>query len=198
MMTSFPLFFAAILYAITGGPSSGKTSIINELENQKEEVIREAATDYILNKIASGITEPWKEETFILDILKVQLEREDPYLTKEGRVFVDRGVFDAYSFAMPNNLAGTKTLAAINKLLNSIDLNQRYKAIFFILPHSDDFSTLQTEVRRENNFDAAKQEAATFATYCRHDHFILVPGNLSPRDRAHFILSKILEIDSQN
>ncbi len=30
-MSCFPIYFAAWMYAITGGPSSGKTSIIEEL-----------------------------------------------------------------------------------------------------------------------------------------------------------------------
>src|SRR5262249_51530526 len=127
-----PLFtcFAAIIYVLTGAPSSGKTSILTELEKRGEQVIPEAATDWILRKIRSGISEPWKEESFTFDILKLQLEREKPWLLKEGKVFVDRGIFDGYAYAMVNELAGTKTLAHINETLNPIDLKQHYKAIF--------------------------------------------------------------------
>ena len=128
-MASFAICFAAMIYAITGGPSSGKTSIIKELEKQGEQVIHEAATDWIIKKVESGISEPWKEESFTLDILKLQLEREEPWLSKEGKVFVDRGIFDIYPYAMPNKLAGTKILCCVNKILNPINLNQRYKAV---------------------------------------------------------------------
>jgi predicted ATPase len=194
-MISLTICFAAMIYALTGGPSSGKTSIIKELERRGEEVIHEAATDWIIEKIESGIPEPWKEENFTLDILNLQLEKELPWLTKEGKVFVDRGIFDIYQFAMANNLAGTKTLACVNKILAPIDLNQRYKAIFFIIPHSANFSSLQTEIRRENTQEAAKLETAAYATYCRHDKFIIVPGGISPAERADFILNKICEIE---
>lgn len=194
-MTYFPIYFAAMIYALTGGPSSGKTSIINELEKRGEPVIHEAATDWIIKKIESGISEPWKEECFTLDILKLQIEREEPWLSREGQVFVDRGLFDIYPFAMANHLAGTKTLLRVNKILNQIDLNQRYKAIFFILPHSENFASLQTEIRRENTQEAAKLEVATFAIYCRHDNFILVPGGMTPSERAEFILKKMKDIE---
>ncbi len=186
-----PVYFAAWMYAITGGPSSGKTSIIEELEKQGEAVIHEAATDWIVGKIQSGVREPWNEESFTLDILKLQLEREGPYLSAKGRVFVDRGLFDGYAFARSLRLAGTETLAGINALLNPIDLNQRYKGVFFVLPYEEDFSPLQTDVRKENAREAAQLEVATYAMYCRHHNFIVVPGGLSPRERADFILEKI-------
>jgi predicted ATPase len=182
------LCFFATIYALVGGPSSGKTTILHELEKRGEAVIHEAATDFIMDKIQAGISEFWKEESFTLEILHIQLEREQPWLSKSGRVFADRGIFDFYAFAMANGLAGTKTLARVNEILNPIDLNQRYQAVFFILPHSDNFSTVQTEVRRENTLEAAKSEAALFAIYCKHDRFIVVPGGLSPEKRADFIL----------
>jgi predicted ATPase len=191
-MVSFTGCLAAMIYALVGGPSSGKTSIIKELEKRKENVIHEAATDWIMRKIEAGVSEPWKEESFALDILKIQLEREQPWLLcKEDRVFVDRGIFDIYPFAKTFALAGTKTLAEVNQMLNPIDLNERYKAIFFIMPHSVNFSTVQTEIRRESTQEAAVLEAATYAMYCQHGNFILVPGGMSPTERADFILKKI-------
>lgn len=194
-MISITAYFAAMMYAITGAPSSGKTSIIEELEKRGEPVIHEAATDWIKTKISLGNPRPWEEESFTLDILKLQLQREVPYLSMDGRVFIDRGLFDGYAFAMNLSLAGTQTLASLNEILNPIDLNERYKAVFFVLPYEADFSPLQTEVRRENAQDAAKLEVASYAIYCRHRNFILVPGELTPGERADFILDKVREID---
>ena len=77
----FTVCLAALMYAITGGPSSGKTSIIKELEKKGESVVHEAATDWILSKIKAGVPEPWKEKNCILDIFKLHLERERPYLS---------------------------------------------------------------------------------------------------------------------
>lgn len=197
-MMHIPICLAAFIYVLTGSPSSGKTSIIKELEKRGELVVHEAATDRIVSKIKQGESEPWKDQNFPLDILQVQLERERPWLNTDARVFIDRGILDPYAFARVYNLAGTQTLASMNKLVNQIDLNQRYKAIFFVMPHSANFSPLQTEVRRENADEAAQLEVAAYALYCRHNNFIVVPGEQSPEKRADFILKKIQEIESES
>lgn len=184
------------MYAITGGPSSGKTTIIEELKRRGESVIHEAAVDCIISGMNSGIHEPWKEKNFSIDILRLQLEREAPYLSSNSRVFIDRGIFDCYAYVMGHGIAGTQTLADINKTLNPIDLNQRYKAVFFVLPYEEkNFTPLQTQLRRENAKEAASLQVAICAIYCRHDHFIIVPGGLSPQERADFILEKIRQMD---
>ena len=194
-MICLPAYLAAFMYALIGGPSSGKTTIIEELEKRGESVVHEAAADWIVGRQGAGIPEPWKEKDFCLDILNLQVEREGPWLDSEGRVFLDRGIVDVYAFAMERKLAGTQTLAEINKILNPIDLNQRYKAVFFVLPYKEDFSPLQTEIRRENAQEAARLEVAAYALYCRHKNFILVPGGLSPQERTDFILEKIPQIE---
>jgi len=192
----FSICAAALMYVITGGPSSGKTSIIKELEKRGEAVIHEAAVDCIIKGMSLGICEPWKEKQFALDILNLQLERENPYLLLNGRVFIDRGLFDGYAYVKGYGIVGTRVLADLNKTLNSIDLNERYKAIFFIPPYQEEnFSSLQTELRRENTQEAVELDVATYAIYCRHNRFIVVPGNLSPQERADFILENVRQID---
>ena len=44
-------------YILTGGPGSGKSSILLGLEQQGETIIREAAEDYIKHQQAQGILE---------------------------------------------------------------------------------------------------------------------------------------------
>jgi predicted ATPase len=190
-----PCCLAAIFYALTGAPSVGKTSIIHQLEKQGELVVHEAATEWIRQRIESGVQEFWKEEHFIFNILKLQLQREEPFLYKEGRVFVDRGIFDGYAYVVQHNLAGTRTLSLINEALKDLDLEKRYAAIFFILPYNEDFVPTSTAVRRDTTQEARDIHAGLYAVYSRHKHFILVPGNLSPEERAQFILDKTSEIE---
>ncbi len=193
-----PLVLASMMYVLTGAPSVGKTSIVKELEKQGESVIHEAATDWIESRIRSGVKEFWKGGDFIYEIFKLQLEREEPFLSAPRRTFVDRGIFDGYAFILPNSLAGTSTLASINATLSAIDMNQRYAAIFFILPYTDsNFSPTQTEIRRENSKEAGEFQAALFAVYCQHKNFIVVPGNLSAQERATFILECVNRLEQQ-
>lgn len=189
---------ASLMYVLTGSTSVGKTSIIRELEKRGEPVIHEAATDWIQSRLDAAVKEFWKEEGFIYNIFKLQMEREAPFLSNPGRVFIDRGLFDGYAFILPHALAGTRTHFAMNAELSGIDLNQRYAAIFFILPHTDEnLLVTQNGIRRENSQQAGEMQAALFAVYCQHKNFVVVPGNLTPQERAVFILESIHRLEGQ-
>ena len=51
-------------YILTGGPGTGKSSLILALEQAGYATIREAAEDYIRFRQAMGQPEPWTEEDF--------------------------------------------------------------------------------------------------------------------------------------
>ena len=187
----FPICLAAIMYVLTGGSSVGKTTIINELEKRGEPVIHEAASDWIASRIRLGINEFWKEDNLGYNILMLQLEREKEFLDSNSRVFIDRGIFDNYAYAMHYNLAGTQTLSLMNEALEGIDLNKRYAAIFYVLPYKEDFAPINTEIRRDTMKEVGELQAALYAIYSRHKNFIIVPGNMSPKERADFILEQI-------
>lgn len=196
-MMYFPLYLASIMYVLTGAPSVGKTSIIKELEKKQETVIYEAATDLIINGIEMGITEPWKETNFAHNVLKLQREREKPFLCSDGRVFIDRGIFDVYAFSMHLSLPGTATLASINTALDGVDINTHYAAIFLILPYKDSgFFPTKTEIRCENTKEVYELQAALYAIYSKHKHLILVPGDLTPKERADFILQRAHNLEN--
>jgi predicted ATPase len=188
---------AAIMYALTGAPSVGKTSIINELESQNENVIHEAATDWIASQNSLGNFDCWNDKDFIWNIFTLQLEREKPFLTKSGRVFIDRGLFDSYAFVKCRYLIGTEALFRMNSILDEIDLNQRYKAIFFILPYQENFSPTLNEIRHDDLQVGNEIESGLYAVYARHKHLILVPGNLTPKERAAFILQHVRDLEAK-
>ena len=130
--------------------------------------------------------------------MQMQLEREATFLSQEGRVFIDRGVFDSFAYAPQFSLAGTRELQHMNNAVKEIELNHRYAAVFFILPfYQENFSPIQNEIRKESSKEFHELQAALYAIYCRHKHFIPVPGNLSPKKRAQFILDHIEKIESQ-
>ncbi len=182
---------AALLYVLTGGSSVGKTSIIEELEKRGEPVIAEAATDWISSRLEAGVERFWEETDIGYRILSLQMAREKPFLSENGRVFVDRGIFDNHAYTMLYSMAGTPTLARMNEALDGIDLNQRYAAIFYILPYQDEFIPTVTEIRKEGVQEVRELQAALYAIYSRHKHFIVVPGKMSPEERAQFILDRL-------
>lgn len=133
-------------YVLTGGPGSGKSSIILALELMGENVINEAAEDYIRYRQAMGVKEPWKEADFQDKILELQLRRESNIPEGTGRIFMDRGVPDGLAYAQP----GTK---AYKRLENAAKETSYEKKVFVVEPLS---SCEKTAVRRENLEEAVK------------------------------------------
>lgn len=63
-------------YILTGAPGAGKTLILRQLELQGFSVVEEAATDLIALRQAQGISEPWREGTFLDAIAELQKQRQ--------------------------------------------------------------------------------------------------------------------------
>ncbi len=127
-------------YILTGGPGSGKSSILLDLEIcHGEHVVREAAEDYIKSRQAKGKKDPWTEPDFQDRILDLQLQRESRVPNNAKRVFIDRGVADGLAYAMP--------LSETFKRIEFKSKRIRYDQVFLIEPLEQ---TEKNEVRREN------------------------------------------------
>jgi predicted ATPase len=63
-------------FILTGAPGSGKTAILRQLELDGFSVVEEAATDIIAASQARAIAEPWKNPSFIDDIIALQRARQ--------------------------------------------------------------------------------------------------------------------------
>ena len=59
-------------YILTGGPGSGKSSILLELRSRGNTIVREAAEDVIRLEQARGNTKPWELPEFQRKILELQ------------------------------------------------------------------------------------------------------------------------------
>lgn len=189
-------FLLASFYLITGTASVGKTSIINELKNKGEVTISETATEVIQSLLESGQTDFMNNPDFECTVVKRQIEKEEPFLNVPGRVFLDRGLFDGYAYVHMLNLVGTPSLKKYNQIIEGIDLKTRYKAVFMVLPYEEHFSPTHTEIRHEDLRETLELQTALFAIYAPHPKLFLVPGQMSPKSRAEFILNKIHELES--
>ena len=146
-------------YVLTGGPGSGKSSIILALEQQGEFVIREAAEDYIRFRQAQGQEEPWTEPDFQDKILDLQIQRESRIPSYAERVFIDRGQADGLAYAAE----GTKTYERIKAETSKTKYEQ-----IFIIAHLDEIK--KTAIRRENYEEAKKLEENLYRIYKELDY----------------------------
>jgi predicted ATPase len=103
---------------LTGGPCSGKTSIINELKKHGYEVIEEIARSVKSRSAPDKTIEEVQEK-----ILKKQLKAESRI--KSSIVFLDRSIVDGIAYYKLNEKNPP------NKLITAVK-NNRYDAVFFL------------------------------------------------------------------
>lgn len=134
-------------YVLTGGPSSGKTKLLEKLEELGYCTILEVARVLIDENEAKGVSaqELRKDEgLFQQQVLRMKLEIEER-TPKDRIVFFDR--------AVPDSIAYYKICGLDTQEIEKISRN-RYKIIFFLeqLPFQRDSARIEEEsiVRRLN------------------------------------------------
>lgn len=189
---------ATALYAIVGGPSVGKTSIIEELKEMGEETVREVAGDYIMERQEMGSAAPWSEDDFQLVILHRHLDREKTAVANskrnnQTRIFSDRGILDGYVYSKIRNQEDMPVFQQIKNIISGIDVPNHYDVVFFILPHGGD--EFQTEVHRgrpEATDEALRISELTWDVYRKYcPNVVEVPARMTPRERAEFIVAQV-------
>lgn len=191
-MQGFVLLGAAI-YALIGGPSVGKTSIIEELKKEGKTTVEEAATYLIKEKIAIGDYTPWEKEGFQQNIFDLQMQFEKEALaTGTDSIFVDRGCLDNLVYLKINDREDTDEYRNLVEEIDAIEGPNRYTAIFFIEPYNQDaFSLSKSVIRRENTEESLYISSKIKEAYSEYYEIITIPGNLTPKQRARLVLTHI-------
>lgn len=128
-------------YVITGAPSSGKTTLVNALQERGYAISEESARAYILEELGKGkeLKDIRKDIlSFQQEILKRVVEKESK-LNKDEVVFLDRGVPDTRGFLMYSNVAEP---ADVKRIIDSAS----YKKAFIL----DTLPLMPDEVRTED------------------------------------------------
>jgi len=172
---------AANWYVITGAPSSGKSSVICELERLGYRVVHEVARAFIDEELKKGKTiEQIKadELAFERHILYKKIKIEES-LPKKEIIFLDRAVPDSIAYFKSAGLNPNEPVKK-SKLV-------RYKKIFL-------FERLEFEkdrVRSENQLKAAEIELLLEKAYQMLDYDIVYVPVLSIQKRTDFILQHL-------
>lgn len=125
-------------YVITGGPSSGKTTLAGELAKLGYKTYPEAVRILIDRELAKGRELEEIQGTIKLqkDILAIQLENEKN-APKDEFVFFDR--------AIPDGLAYTRFNGLKEDIFKGVEFRGRYRKIFFCqqLPFIKDYARIE-------------------------------------------------------
>ncbi|MHB1105063.1 MAG: AAA family ATPase [Lutibacter sp.] len=169
-------------YVVTGGPSTGKTMVINLLHKRGYQTAIEHARHYIDTQKSNGQTvEEIRENKrkFQLRVLDMQVEQENS-LSRKDVVFLDRAIPDALAYYQFLELDYDK------KLIEAIN-NVSYKKIFILdtLPFVNDYARTEDKTAQEKiHFLITKvYESLSFPV-------VQVPV-LSPEVRVDFILKNL-------
>ncbi len=167
-------------YVLTGGPGSGKTSLLNCLEFYHNEfTIREAAEDYIKLQQALGIGDPWNNPNFQKEILDLQLKRKKNIPQGIDRIFVDRDVIDGLAYLTPGRL--------YNHILSEAK-KQTLEKVFLI----ENLGQTDTNiVRRENQEEAIMLENKLSGLYTSMGYDIIRIPSAPIKERTEMIMGHI-------
>lgn len=168
-------------YVITGAPCSGKTAVINRLEERGYAVVHEVARAYIDDELAKGKTlqqikaDEWAFERHIL-MTKVKLEARLP---RNDVFFFDRAVPDSIAYYKVCELDPTEPLQKSRAI--------RYRKIFFF----ERLTFLADPVRSEDETIADRLSHLIEESYQSLGYDLIHVPVGSVEDRIDFILTRL-------
>jgi predicted ATPase len=173
------------LFVVTGGPGSGKTTVLLELEKRGFKFVPEIAREIIRQQVRSGgIALPWGDrEHYTRLMLERSIESYREQVPGIEPRFCDRGIPDTLSYA---RLIGLKDDKAIRLACRQY----RYGTKVFVAPAWKEI--YQTDSERKQDFDeAVKTTDILKKVYSELKYELVELPKSSAADRADFILKKL-------
>lgn len=171
-------------YVLTGGPSSGKSSILLGLEHYfSENIIKESAEDMIKLYKLKGFYDPQSHPDFQDDVLKLQIKRENS-IPKTKRVFIDRGKIDGLAYLQMQYKKPSKFM------LNEFDKLKKepYDKIFLI----ENQGIIENNGIRTEDLNTAKElEKLQERNYTIFGYNPIRVPMMKLEDRIEFVLKNI-------
>jgi len=169
-------------YVITGGPSTGKTTVVDILTKRGYKTTIEHARHYIDTMRIDGETvEEMRnnKKKFQLGVLDMQIEQEASIMP-EDLVFLDRAIPDALAYYQFLDIDYDE------KLLNAVK-ESSYKKIFILdrLPFQKDYARTEDEEAQK------KIHKLIIEVYESLGFPIVFVPVLPPKERVDFVLDNI-------
>ena len=173
------------LFVITGGPGSGKTTLIEALAAAGVATSPEVGRAIIREEIASGGTAlPWADELAFAERMVVrEIAAHAEALASGGTVVLDRGVPDVAGFLRVSGLSVPPHIDAAARTC-------RYNRHVFIAPYWDAIYTGDAE-RKQTPAVAAATQRIMAETYRDYGYELIELPLVSVVERVTFVMDRI-------
>ncbi|MBM3184592.1 MAG: ATPase [Chlamydiae bacterium] len=172
-------------FIITGGPGTGKTTIVNYLHQLGYKTAREAATDLIRDDLAKHVVAPWSERDFNQRVALLQEKRQEELL-KGGVAFFDRSPIDALTYELMYDFEPTEELLRV--VQKTLDEDFYHNKVFLI---EDLGACLKTEIRAETLEESRSIETILEKSYQDLGFKVIRVPAASVKERVAKILESI-------
>ena len=176
------------IYVIAGGPCSGKTSLIKELNKRGFKTIPETAEQMINAGIKAGITVEKQRQDPVawqMDLLQRDFSLFDELADKQEVVLTDTSFVETVVFA---ERAGIEIGPGVQAWLQ----NKRYRNVFFLTP-IEKYNT--STVRMESHNVALQISQQVQDAYRYYGYKLIIVPSTSLEDRCKFIEKYIYQDD---
>lgn len=169
------------MFVVTGGPGSGKTSLIEALARQGMRTMPEAGRAIIQDQVAIGGTSlPWADRAMFAELmLGWDLRSWSEARLSDGPVFMDRGLPDIIGYLTLCGLPVPPHVEAAARL-------HRYNRRVFLAPFWGAIFTQDAE-RRQDDTEAKETAAVMARTYSRLGYQLIKLPLTDINERVRFV-----------
>jgi len=172
-------------FVVTGGPGSGKSTLIDALARAGFGRTVEAGRGIIQDQVAiGGRALPWIDPALFADMMLVWEMRSYRIAQEQtGEIFFDRGVPDVAGYLRLMNLP-------IPEYLEQAVKSFRYHSRVFIAPPWEEIFEQDCE-RKQDFAEAVRTFESLATTYTGYGYELLELPRTSVEERARFVLRSI-------
>ncbi|WP_298526210.1 ATP-binding protein [uncultured Christiangramia sp.] len=170
---------------ITGGPGTGKSSIIHELEAKGENCIHEISRQVTLEAQRDGIDQLFLEQPLLFSekLLEGRLNQfKEASNSSANRIFLDRGLPDVVAYMDYFN-------TVYPEIFNATCEEHAYDKVFILPPWMEIYKS--DNERYETYEEAVRISEYLYDTYRRFGYSPIEIPKLSVAERTKFILNQL-------